>query len=228
MKKLLALVATALLQASALAATYTYSGPTYFHGQLSNFTACPGGSGNCGAFTVAMSHTGSFTTAAPLPNNLNGQDISALITGFSFSDGLTTYASGDPQVTLSSVSATNNGGPLQIDLQLDRWQTPAPHVAGSHNDQLILGVSGWHNVECAVVTPTPQGAICQSGNGGVFSSGYGTFLGNWNGPVQAVATGVTSVPTLSEWGLLLLAGLMGMGGAWSFRNGNARSRWSVR
>jgi hypothetical protein len=215
MKKYLVLLAAALLQAGAWAATYTYTGPTYSASELHNFTACPPGMGNCGAYTTAMAETGSFTTAVPVAANLNSEDITAQVTSFSFSDGLTVYASGDPQVTLMSVVATTTGGVLQFSVTLLRWQTPAPHASGDHLDRMSLNQGGQHNAVCSDVGLNPQGDQCYSSSaGGVFSSWRNDDLVNgiW------VASGLpsvasTAVPTLGEWGLLLLATLM-VGAGW--------------
>jgi len=210
MKKYLVFLAAALLQADAWAATYTYTGPAYSAPDLHNFTSCPPGSGNCGAYTTAMAQTGSFTTAAPLPSNLNSQDITAQLTSYSFSDGLTTYSSGDPQVTLVSVSATTTGGVLDFSVHLVRWQTPAPHVIGDHLDQVLVTESGQHNAVCGNIQVNPKGDSCGTSNaGGVFSSwtDASSTVGSWTVTgLPPVAT--NAVPTLGEWGLLLLALLM--------------------
>ncbi|KQB58366.1 hypothetical protein AE621_16180 [Acidovorax sp. SD340] len=157
-----------------------------------------------------MAQTGSFTTAAPLPSNLNSQDITAQLTSYSFSDGLTTYSSGDPQVTLVSVSATTTGGVLDFSVHLVRWQTPAPHVIGDHLDQVLVTESGQHNAVCGNIQVNPQGDSCGTSNaGGVFSSwtDASSTVGSWTVTgLPPVAT--NAVPTLGEWGLLLLALLM--------------------
>lgn len=210
MKKYLVFLAAALLQAGTWAVTYTYTGPAYNASELHNFTACPPGMGNCGAYTTAMAQTGSFTTAAPLPSNLNSQDITAQLTSYSFSDGLTTYSSGDPQVTLLSVSATTTGGVLDFSVDLVRWQTPAPHVIGDHLDQVLVTESSQHNAVCGNIQVNPQGDSCGVSNaGGVFSSwtDASSTVGSWTVTgLPPVAT--NAVPTLGEWGLLLLALLM--------------------
>ncbi|KRA13216.1 IPTL-CTERM sorting domain-containing protein [Acidovorax sp. Root568] len=215
MKKYLVLLAAALLQAGARAATYTYTGPAYNASELHNFAACPPGTGNCGAYTTAMAETGSFTTAVPVAANLNSEDITSQVTSFSFSDGLTVYASGDPQVTLMSVVATTTGGVLQFSVTLLRWQTPAPHASGDHLDRISLSQGGQHNAVCSDVGLNPQGDQCYASSAGdVFSSWRNDDLVNgiW------VASGLppvasTAVPTLGEWGLLLLASLM-VGAGW--------------
>ncbi len=215
MKKYLVFLAAALLQAGAWAATYTYTGPTYSASELHNFTACPPGMGNCGAYTTAMAETGSFTTSAPVPANLNSEDITAQVTSFSFSDGLTTYASGDPQVTLYSVTATTTGGVLQFSVVLLRWQTTGPHVTGDHVDRMSVTQGGQHNAVCNTVVLNPQGDECNASSaGGVFSSWREDALADGTWAVTGLPpVASTAVPTLGEWGLLLLASLM-LGAGW--------------
>lgn len=213
MKKYLVFLAAALLQAGAWAATYTYTGPNYSAGDITNFSSCPGGSGNCGAYTTAMAQGGSFTTAAPLPGNLNGADITALVTSFSFSDGLTSYANTDPQVLLSNVTATTTGGVLEIYLVLQRWQTPAPHVVGDHVDMMaVMNTGGSHNNLCTALSVA--NTYCATATA---ANAYSSWLLPAAGGVW-VASGLppvasTAVPTLGEWGLLLLASLM-LGAGW--------------
>lgn len=218
MKKYLVFLAAALLQAGAWAATYTFTGPNYSAANITNFTSCPGGSGDCGAYTTAMAQGGSFTTAAPLPGNLNNVDITALVTAFSFSDGLTVYASTDPQVTLLGVGANTIGGVLQITFALQRWQTPAPNVLGDHVDLMTInaGGSGSHNALCTFPpVVNPQGNIyCSTANA---ANVYSSWLSAAPGGVWTV-TGLppvahNAVPTLGEWGLLVLASLM-IGAGW--------------
>jgi len=82
----LAIVFFALcLAGAASGTTYTYAGKTY------SIAGSP--------YTTAMSITGTFDTAAPLPANTNFLDIgprgSGLVTGWSFSDGVNTYTQGN-------------------------------------------------------------------------------------------------------------------------------------
>lgn len=211
MKKTLLLLAALFVQASAWSATYTYAGPPYGAANLHNYTNCIPGFGNCGTYTTAMAQAGSFTTAAPLPGTLNGDDITAQITSFSFSDGLTTYASSDPQVALVSITAITTGGNLDFGVTLQRWQAPAPHVQGDHLDWMNVRYGGGHNAECQTVpVSTTQGAVMCGTTymGDVYSSWHDANAGGvWT--LAALPPAVpTAVPTLSEWGLMLLAGAL--------------------
>lgn len=153
-----------------------------------------------------------------MPGNLNNADITALVTSFSFSDGLTVYASTDPQVTLLGVGANTTGGVLQITFAVQRWQTPAPNALGDHVDLMNIsaGGSGSHNALCTFPPATnPQGNIyCTTANAAnVYSSWLSAApVGVWT--VSGLPPiGTTAVPTLGEWGLLLLAALM-LGAGW--------------
>ncbi|BEP96928.1 hypothetical protein GmRootA79_53130 (plasmid) [Acidovorax sp. A79] len=220
MKKTLTLLAAAFLQAGAWAATYTYTGPAYTAPALHNFTNCL--AGNCGAYTTAMGQAGSFSTASPLPNNLSNQDIMAQVTSFSFTDGLTTYASSDPQVSLAYITATTMGGVLDLAVAVQRWQTPAPHAQGDHIDFMNIHYGGAHNGLCnAPPGLTVQGAV-MCGNidsGDAYSSQWdGEPGGTWAlSATPPTPGGVNAVPTLGEWGLLLLSALMVGVGAWRWR-----------
>jgi len=81
-KRLTSAVLGVALSGAAWATTYTYVGP--------NFTIVQGPN-----YTTAMSITGTFTTAAPLPANMSNTDIgpdgSNLVTAWSFSDGVNTF-----------------------------------------------------------------------------------------------------------------------------------------
>lgn len=217
MKKVFVFLAAALLQAGAWAATYTFTGANYNAADINNFTSCPGGSGNCGAYTTAMAQAGSFTTVNPLPDNLNNQDILALVTSFSFSDGLTVYDSNDAQVALLSINATTTGGALDISVTLQRWQAPAPHLLGDHLDSMRTTNSGRsHNAVCMSpqVHPLGYGYCGTESAGGVFSSWLQAAAPSGTWAVTGLPPAATNaVPTLGEWGLLLMASLM-LGVGW--------------
>ena len=211
MKKYLVFLAVALLQAGAWAVTYTYAGSAYAPSAITDYTNCT--IGTCGNFTAAMSQSGSFTTAAPLPDNFSNADIASLITSFSFSDGLTQYNSSDPETTLYSAKAFTDasGGVLDIYLTFFHWQA-SPHVIGSRIDMMVLRQGVRKNGHC-------QGAVFQTSGGqdvcsevafDASSSAIGpnpSTIGTWTvtglPPVAANA-----VPTLGEWSLLLLALVM--------------------
>ncbi|GAB2490973.1 hypothetical protein GCM10027082_47570 [Comamonas humi] len=225
MKKHLTLLAlAAYVHAGTWAATYTYAGPPYTAPALHNFSNCF--AGNCAAYTTAMAQAGSFTTATPLAGNLNDDDITAQVTSFSFSDGLTTYASSDSQVTLAYIKATTAGGVLDLVVAVQRWQTPAPHVQGDPIDFMNIHYGGAHNGQCnAPPASTLQGAVMCSTiyAGDVNSSRWdaepgGTWTFSALPPVVAPTPGdVNAVPTLGHAALALLSAVVVGAGAWRRR-----------
>lgn len=212
MKKTLLLLTALCVQASAWAATYTYTGNPYTAPTVQNYTNCT--VGNCGNFTTAMFQSGWFTTAAPLPAGLNNGDISALITGFAFSDGLTSYSSAAGDTLYQAVAMTDaNGVFTDAMLIFIHWPTPPPHAVGDRYDMMVLRNFVLHNYECLQVND-PNNGVCSSGTASTSGSsidGNPQTNGTWvvtGLPPVVPGGGVNAVPTLGEWGVLLLAAFM--------------------
>lgn len=210
MKKLLPiLILAACAPAGAWAATYSYTGDPYTAPTLQNYTNCTQGS--CGNFTTAMNQTGWFTTAAPLPANLSDVDITALITAFSFSDGLTTYSSAAGDTLYRGWADTTASGTFtDARLVLIHWQAPAPHAVGDRVDMLFLHQGGLHNYDCTQVTgnvcnqPLPDAASSNIQNA-PFTSGIWAVTGVPAAPAAQV------VPADNPFALTLTAaGLLGL------------------
>ncbi len=201
---LLALAACAY--GSAWAATYTYNGTNYAQNKINNFTAAPCAAvSQCANFTTGMKQQGSFTTAAPLQTNLANANIAALITSYSFDDGLTQYTSGgaNDHLLFAKVSTDSMGNIVNSNIILGKWQT-ASHGVNDRLDTIAVNNVSNHNVLCDSVTPA---GACSLSHNDTSSSDADTFILNaWT--IQA-GSDVASVPTLSEWGLLLLVGLLG-------------------
>lgn len=193
------------------------------YSSVTNFTP-PCAFGPCQNYTTAMGVSGWFRTAAPIAPNLSGAQVHAQVTAYSFSDGLNTYTSGDSngrvhqfQVSTNALGAISSG----TYIQLQTWQTGAsPHVVGDRVAALFLddaSGAGRNNAQCDSVSgPPPSGApdICMTvsalfGQGSSAASNAGI---SWtSAPYVAPAT--SAIPTLSEWGLIMLAGLMGWAGS---------------
>jgi len=146
MKKYLVLLAAVLLQASACAATYTFTGPLYTN--LTPFTA-PCATPTCADFTTAMRQTGSFATAAPLAPNLVNTNITSLVQSFSFDDGLMQYNSGDSATRLNFafVSTDAAGNILNENIAIFHWQT-ASHGVNDRIDVFRVNLSSYFNGYC--------------------------------------------------------------------------------
>lgn len=198
--------------ATAHATTYNYTGQSYSTAGIFNFTP-PCGVGPCANYTGDMRIRGSFSTLTPLPANLPGStDISALVTAFSFTDGINSYLSTDPNVRIRHfLVATDDrgniimdGGKTFIDLQL--WQSgTAPHVMNDRVATLVIGGLGDQVTNDAFCNVAPdQDDICQQTSLDSDTSeagGHLDFYGVWRvSSVQA--------PAVSPRGMLLLFALL--------------------
>jgi hypothetical protein len=87
-----------------------------------------------GTMSGATRATGQFTTAGPLAPNLVFANVLPQVQSFSFSDGVNTYASGDPDVRVYQFNVTTdaNGTITGWNLSLQRWRSgSSPHAAGN-------------------------------------------------------------------------------------------------
>lgn len=198
------LVLCALLGAIPCAASYNYTGSNYVT-PFACTRPCATGAGTCANHTTSMHVTGSFTVNTALPVGVTNSDITSLLASFSFSDGLGTFASTDPKVRVLSFRVTTNsaGRLVNVSFQIMKWTSGAlPHVAGSRLD-FVSGGEGkvaYHNAYCSM--PAGSDACGDAGFELDSSTSRVSYAsGSW---ADTAAT-----PTLSEWGLLALAGLMG-------------------
>lgn len=231
MKKFMAVVIFLLSISSAGAVTWSYTGANYLAQNITNFTNNPCSAGVCASFTPAMKISGSFTVSgSSLPANLTLSEIGPTVTAYSFSDGVNTYSSTD---TASSrmdrfmVTTDNNGALTAVLIQLQVWKTGTqPHSGTNRFSWMRISTSlntdnFYHNNGCSSVGQSTAGSVdacLQNGLDGNSSSG-GSLLGVWTlgaitPPVSATPT---SIPTLSDWGVLLLASLMVLFGIWHTR-----------
>jgi hypothetical protein len=212
------------------AATVAHSQPTTYvataagnYTLLTNFTA-PCNTGPCQNFNTGIGASGSFTTAAPLAANLVAANITALVTAFSFSDGIHTYASTNPavRVFLFNISTNAAGAITASDVRVQRWLTGAAvHVAGDRHSMLEIRATSEvdYNAPCLTVGVSPAGVADSCtviGNDTSRSLAFGSAR-VW--AIAAAATAALSVPTLSEWGLILMAGLVGLAALATLRRG---------
>lgn len=223
MKRILALCALLFASfAASAAATYTFTGANY--DTTAPFTA-PCATGNCANFSLSMKTSGTFSGPTRLAPNLPGVDITAALTSFSFSDGVTTYSSTDPQVRVYQFIVTTdaNSNITAVAILVERFQTGgAAHVVGDRFDFInITGtgqVAAQHNFICTGVGVSPGGtadsciaAAGDASSSNASSAGAGVFA------FGALA----AVPTLGEYALLLLAAMMGIVGVAGLRRNGA-------
>lgn len=187
----------ALLANFAFATTYTYTGPQYT-------TAT-------GLYTTSMRVAGNFTTASPLPANMPITNIgpsggSNLVTSWSFSDGVSTYTDattvvlyGLPNHFAISTDATGNVSAFDIG-----FMSPGPpNTVG----QIMNGVFSSSGPVTQATTAQPCAAVigvtCANIVQGGTNFASANTLGVWQvgGPPAAA----TSIPTLSQTALILLA-----------------------
>jgi hypothetical protein len=224
MKNCLVAAVLALACAGASAATYGFTAPTYnaFYDFPGPCTEAP-----CANFTAAMQVQGSFSTAANLAANLAGAEITPLVTGYSFSDGLTAYGSADPQSRLVRffVSTDATGAITMFDIEVQRWRSPGPHAGNDRVDTFLTGpggTSGAYNLFC------PAGGVPSVVNGVADTCSGTGYDDNSSDAGQNVAplpvivpppppAVPAAVPALGGWVALVLALAMAASGVRAIR-----------
>jgi hypothetical protein len=150
-----------------------------------------------------------------LPPNFNG-DAYRFVTSFSFSDGINTYSSGDPNTRVIKMlwGMDSYGSPVMWSFELQKWLTGSnPHVDGDRIATVKItgpfttfGDNALHNLICSAIdntgdTPNACGAVTavvnQYSNANT-SSTLRPAGGTWMAPYFPV-------PTLSQWALTLLS-----------------------
>ena len=210
MKKFLLGLVALLATASAFAATtYTYTGPAY--------TLVTG------TYTTSMQITGSFTTAAPLAPNLSDVDITGQVTSYSFSDGVNTYTNSDinARIFAFKVSTDASGTITYWGIVLKLWESgTSPHSTGdkiSFMSTMLSTVWGandraYDEITCITVGDSSYSGVSDvcivEAAGSWLGSATVNATGSWTSQTAATAT---SIPTLSEWGMIILSSLLALG-----------------
>ena len=142
--------------------TYTYSGP--------NFT------GFFGNYDATMSVTGSITTSTPIPPNLTDYNIGALVTNWSFTDGVNTLQA--PGSVLIALVNTNDTGDI-VGGQIGAFTLPWRTQVGDIQDWIVIRYDpalnqGIEDLEC---TEDDGNGTCTNNT----SAGHGEVLavGTW-------------------------------------------------
>jgi len=185
--------------------TYTFSGPTF--DTIDNHSTCV--VGTCAEYTTAHRVTGTIITASVLNPNLGLQDISGLVSSWTFSDGVNTIASTQPAARVGQIHASTDGAGniTSVSLNVYLWQALPPTLDGTANERfnsitildfVPLNVATT-NARCTEVS----GLDCSLfANNTDSSTGQKSAMGTWT-------TGSTqSIPTLSEWGQLIAFALV--------------------
>ena len=198
MYRLMAVGILILLSNVAAADTYTYTGVLYT-------TAA-------GTYTTAMSITGSFDTASPLPANMASTEIgpsgSNLVTSWSFNDGVNTLDNTNSMELYAGAQyftvATDATGQITL-FQIGVMSPMAPHTVSQAMNAIYF--SDYQQAVSAAPCSTVVSDVCVSIPGASTNYGESSTSGTWAAvPSEPVAP----VPTTSQWALILLSMLIGL------------------
>ncbi|KQM80041.1 IPTL-CTERM sorting domain-containing protein [Xylophilus sp. Leaf220] len=218
-----ALTIAGLVAASTAAHAVTYNAASSAYNSTGPFTVCDGGT--CQNYSTAMQITGFFETAAPLPANLNNAGISGLVTNYSFNDGIEAYQAVSLNTRKFQFSATTNGSGVltQANIFVEKWLSgAAPHAVNDRLAYLLMttGASqATRNERCTTIGTSPAGAP-DSCTGFAGASGRSTATGsgvNFVAAAAPAAGGVASIPTVTEWGLILMSAALALIGLATLR-----------
>jgi len=221
-QRLLLALAGLCLSPGVWATTYSYTGPLYT--STTDFTP-PCGTGPCADYALGQRISGQFTTAAPLPPNLVSPDAHASVTSYSFTDGVNTYSSSDPNTRFSifaiSTDVAGNIIAASSEVQIQLWQSGSnPHTAGARAAVFDAcsgscgGLGGDHvdnNFICTSVQVSGGGGgnidadTCAGGSGDPSTSAASVTAGSTGTWSTLAPQQSSSIPTLSEWALILLS-----------------------
>lgn len=184
--RVVAFVLGACLAMPAWATTYHFAGGVF--STRVSYKVCDAGA--CANFPIGGRVTGSFTTAVPLAANLPVADRSAALTGYSFSDGVTTYSSANANARLYQVEFGTDaaGVPSGVVIRIQQWQQAAPHDATNdrYDELQIAGlVAGLRNVQCTMFIASPHTGVadgCGNGSTSTPASSFGAsnFARQWS------------------------------------------------
>ncbi len=164
--------------------------------------------------------TGSFTTAAPLAAGLVDQNIGPQVASYAFNDPFQTYASTDPNVRKNTFRVMTDGAGqiTSATIEIQKWQTNGPRSAAgtasadSRFDRISIFpttssvISNFACTQLSVGTnPAGDDDTCLMATDVERGSASSTNSGAWTSPA-------VTVPTLSEWAMILF-GLLLAGGA---------------
>ncbi len=192
------------------------------YASLANYTNCTTVPASlCANYLTTHNITGTFTTTGPLPASANSLEIGSTVTSYSFTSGLDTVASTDANARLNTlrISTDASGNITAVNLmQAVLWLTgAAPHTTANRFSAVVIGGSNGtatHNSGCQN-TGTGSSGVTDTC---LTSTGVDTSRSTANNAPVSVAmaaapvTTAAPIPTVSEWGLILMASLLGMFG----------------
>ena len=176
---------------TASAANYTYTGSSF--------------SNAAGAYTTSMNLSGSFKVGTPIPpNTAMPADISALITEYSFNDGVQTLTNLNSVVVGAFVGTDANGN---IGLWSFEFSSPVAAQVGNPASSIVtFNSAGLHRDLVQIGTCTAEtGGTCTALTG-TDDNAYIEIDSEFN---AAPWGGQFAIPTLNEWGVVLFMLLAG-------------------
>ncbi|MBF9266683.1 IPTL-CTERM sorting domain-containing protein [Paracidovorax cattleyae] len=220
MKKSLLGIVAALATSVSFGATVNVNS-TGNYATLENYTNCTTTPASlCANFLTTQNVTGTFTTAGALPANATNLEIGSTVTSYSFSSGLDTIASTDTNARLNTlrISTDASGNITSVNLMnAVLWQTgAAPHTTADRFAAIVIfGATGTstHNSGCQTLGTGNSGVTDTCLVSTVTDTSRSTAR---NAPLSvstaAAATAASPIPTVSEWGLILMASMLGLFG----------------
>jgi hypothetical protein len=203
MRRLLVLLVGCLLSPFAGATKYTYTGGPYT--DFTDYYDSPCTAGPCAKFPAGGAVSGWFTTASPLANVSKNSEITPLVTAYSFTDGITTYSSADPnsRIYTMQVEADASGNIGFVEIEISVWKTgSAPHKSGDRISEISIATNGIsqasNNSKClqvgagnagipdTCVSQTADGATSEAaGSYGTLTSTVTPAVGLWWNPLES-------------------------------------------
>lgn len=223
MKRMLLGLVAAIAAGTSFGATVTVSS-TGNYGTIQNYTNCTTSpASTCANFLPTQNVSGTFTTSGALPASANNVEIGSTVTSYSFTSGLDTVASTDTNARLNSLRVTTDasGNITGINMQAVQWTTgSAPHTTANRLNAVTLSGTngaGIHNSGCQVTGTGSSGVAdtCLVTTAAGTDTSRSTAV---NSPVSyaaaqpPVVSSPAPVPTVSEWGLILMASLLSLVG----------------
>jgi hypothetical protein len=166
-----------------------------------------------GSYTATSSMSGQFTTAAPLPANVVNQDISALITDWSFSDSDSTFDSANATILFpgilgtSPLVSTDDAGNV-ITANIIVVTTPVASLLGDVSNVLTINATSSASLSATCTNVNGGTNICDTWDlSGAASFGNTDIPSVWQTVIPPVmpSPSAKTVPTLSSYGLVLTA-----------------------
>lgn len=213
-KKLVFGLTAAFIAGAASAAVTISVDSANNYGGVGDYTdlTCP--TGLCQNFTAAMNVTGSVTLDNPPPTSVTGYDISTLATSWTFSNGINTISSGDTtqaRVVSLTINTDATGNVTAINGQIQLWLTGSiPHSTAERLSVINLSgttATALHNAPCTSYSGNPPDICSTPGTDSNRSQATGAGL---SFQIRAAGDAVHGVPTMSEWGLIVMATMIGL------------------